>query len=158
MKNVILCISIAIASGVLFVNIYNSLIDATSWGANIPGSLEITRQYFKNVNPGNFFRVFSPINQVFALIALLSFWKATPSHIRLYLGIALICYLLGDVFTFAYFYPRNDIMFKTTPLTEIDKLKTAWSQWNKMNWVRSFIIFIGLVFSFISLNKILSLR
>ena len=158
MKNVILCISIAIASGVLFVNIYNSLIDATSWGANIPGSLEITRQYFKNVNPGNFFRVFSPINQVFALISLLSFWKATPSHIRLYLGIALICYLLGDVFTFAYFYPRNDIMFKTTPLTEIDKLKTAWSQWNKMNWVRSFIIFIGLVFSFISLNKILSLR
>lgn len=157
MKNILLCISVAIASGILFVNVYNSLIDATSWGANIPGSLEITRQYFKNVNPGNFFRVFSPINQLFALIALLLFWKA-PSPIRLYLGIALICYVLGDVFTYAYFYPRNDIMFKTASLTEVDKLKTAWSQWNRMNWVRSFIILVGLIFSFVSLHKIFSIK
>ncbi len=153
MKQVILFASIAVASGVLFVNIYNSLIDATSWGSNIPASIATTREYFKNVNPGNFFRYFSPLNQVLALLVLILFWKANPA-VRLYLAIAFACYIIGDIFTFAYFYPRNDIMFKTAKLTDTGVLKRAWSQWSSMNWVRSFIVFIGLIFSFISVSKI----
>ena len=122
MKKIILFLSIVLASGLLLTNIYNSLIDAKSWGADIPASLATARLYYKSVNPGNFFRIFSPANQVLGLLALIAFWKSSP-RTRLYLGIAFFLYVLGDLFTFAYFYPRNEIMFKTAQLTDIDLLK-----------------------------------
>ena len=45
-------------------------------------------------------------------------------------------------------------MFETTPLPDIDTLKNAWTEWDTMNWLRSFILFAGLVFSFLALRKI----
>jgi hypothetical protein len=121
MKNLILFISITISAGLLSTNIYNSLVDARSWGNDIPASIQTTRDYFKVVHPGTFFRVFSPANQVFALLALILFWKTSPA-IRLYLGIAFLLYVFNDVLTFAYFYPRNEIMSKT-PLEDVQKYK-----------------------------------
>ena len=153
MKNVLLFLSVGIASGLLFVNIYTSLIDAKSWGSDIPNSIAKAREYFQTVNPGNFFRLFSPVNQVMALLVLILFWKLSPS-VRFFLGAALVMYILADVFTFAYFYPRNDIMFKTAQLTDVDVLKKAWSEWDTMNWLRSLILLTGLFFSFLSLHKI----
>lgn len=157
MKQLFLFASIVLASGLLFTNIYNSMIDATSWGADIPNSIQTTREYFKTVNPGNFFRIFSPVNQVLALVALILFWK-TSSRARIFLGTALALYVLGDVFTFAYFYPRNDIMFKTAALTDIDTITNAWKGWSTMNWLRSAILFAGLIFSFIAWRKIYTIK
>ena len=133
------------------------MIDVTSWGADIPTTIQTAREYFKTVNPGNFFRVFSPINQVLALLALILFWK-TSTIVRVYLGTALAFYVLGDVFTFAYFYPRNEIMFKTAALTDIDTITNAWNGWNTMNWLRSAIVFAGLIFSFMAWRKIYTVK
>jgi hypothetical protein len=146
MKNIVLFASITIAAGLLVTNIYNSLVDARSWGSDIPRSIATLREYYKTVNPGNFFRIFSPANQVLALLALLLFWRRSP-EIRLFLGIALISYVFSDIITFAYFYPRNEIMSKT-PLMEVGAITKAWKEWSGMNWVRSLIVFIGLIFSF----------
>ena len=154
MKNIVLFASVTIAAGLLIANVYNSLVDARSWGSDIPRSIETTREYYKTVNPGNFFRIFSPANQALALLALLLFWRRSP-EIRLFLGIALVFYVLSDIITFAYFYPRNEIMMKT-PLTEVDTIKKAWKEWSGMNWVRSLFCFIGLVFSFLSLHRVYS--
>jgi hypothetical protein len=153
MKLLLLFASTTLASGMLFANIYTSLVDAKSWGANIPKSIETAREYFKIVNPRIFFRMISPPNQVVALLVLILFWKVSAA-VRIYLGIALALYVCVDVFTFAYFYPRNKIMFETAPIPDIDMLKNAWTGWNTMNWLRSFILFAGLVFSFLALHKI----
>jgi hypothetical protein len=85
------------------------------------------------------------------------FWKSSTT-VRTFLSIALVLYVLADVFTFSYFYPRNDILFKTVPLTMTNILRKAWSDWNSMNWLRSFMVFAGLIFSFLSLNKIYGKR
>ncbi|HWY36651.1 MAG TPA: DUF1772 domain-containing protein [Nitrosopumilaceae archaeon] len=156
MKIIVLYASATIAAGLVLVNIYNSLIDAKSWGSHIPESIATARVYFNMVNPGNFFRIFSPINQALGLLALIIFWNSSTS-IRFYLVIALLLYISADALTFAYFYPRNEIMFKTAQLTDIELLKKIWAEWNGMNWVRTFIIIIGLIFSFLSLHKIYSL-
>ncbi|MBP6825052.1 MAG: DUF1772 domain-containing protein [Saprospiraceae bacterium] len=157
MKTILLFISITLAAGLLFINFYNSLIDAKSWGSNIPNSIATAREYFKTVNPGNFFRLFSPINQVLGLLVLILFWKSAPSA-RLYLGVAFALYVLTDVFTYAYFFPRNDIMWKTAELTDTEVLGKAWAEWSSMNWVRSLMLLVGLFFSFLSLHKIYLLR
>lgn len=157
MKNLVVFTSIIIASGLLLTNIYTSLIDAKSWGADIPKSIEAARQYFRQVNPGNFFRIFSPVNQILGLLALILFWKSSIT-IRTFLAVALVLYILTDVFTFAYFYPRNDIMFKTAQLTDVDTLRKTWSEWSTMNWLRSLMLLTGLVFSFMALDKIYGLK
>src|SRR5215813_13928190 len=107
MKKTTLFLSIGLASGLVFTNLYTSLIDARSWGTDIPNSIAAAREYFKVVNPGNFFRLFSPVNQALGILVLLLFWRRSSS-IRLNLGIALLCYLAAEAMTFMYFFPRND--------------------------------------------------
>ncbi|HMX80466.1 MAG TPA: DUF1772 domain-containing protein [Ferruginibacter sp.] len=157
MKITFLFASIALASGLLFTNAYTSLIDATSWGSNIPHSIGAAREYFKNVNPGNFFRVFSPANQVLALLALILFWKAGPS-VRILLGSTFVLYVICDVMTFAYFYPRNDILFRDAALTDVETLTKTWRQWNSMNWVRTLILAAGVISSFIAAHRIYTVK
>ena len=152
MKITLLYASILIASGLLFANIYTSLVDAQSWGSDIPQSIAVTRDYFKTTNPGHFFRIFSPVNQVVALICLIAFWK-TSSAVRYGLLGALILYVLVDMMTFGYFYPRNDILFKTAPLADVELLKRTWTEWTTMNWFRSAVLLAGLCCSCVALHK-----
>lgn len=70
---------------------------------------------------------------------------------------ARVLHILTDVMTFAYFYPRNDILFKTAALTDVETLRKTWSEWNAMNWVCSLIMAIGLSLSCVSLHKIYSI-
>ena len=157
MKNAILFASICVASGVLFVNFYNSLVDVKAWGNNIPESIATARDYFKTSNPGNFFRIFSPVNQVLAILALIVFWKAFPP-VRIYLGVALAMYLIAEGLTFGYFYPRNEIMFKTAQLSDTELLKKTVTEWSTMNWIRTLIVLAGVCFSCLALHKIYSFR
>jgi Domain of unknown function (DUF1772) len=153
MKKLFLFASVSLASGLLLANIYTSLIDAKAWSSDIPNSIATAREYFKAVNPGDFFRIFSPLNQVLGLLSLILFWKSSRS-VRISLGIALVLFIACDVLTFGYFYPRNDVLFKTASLTDVETLKRVCAEWQMMNWFRSFILLAGLCFSFIAVHKI----
>ncbi|HMG90060.1 MAG TPA: hypothetical protein VK589_08365 [Chryseolinea sp.] len=130
----LLGISAAIAAGLLFVNVYNSVIDATNWGAAFPDSISAARQYFSVANPGNFYRIVSPLNQVFAILAVIACWKFKLERYIAVTSLGLA--VLADALTFGYFYPRNDIMF-AGPIENIDNIRLAWNQWTTMNWFRS---------------------
>src|SRR5688572_28558401 len=119
-RQILLGTSAAIAAGLLFVNVYTSIVDAPNWGADLPTSIQVARSYFSVANPGNFFRIFSPLNQLLALIAVIACWK-----VNRYLAIgSLLVAIVADVFTFGYFYPRNEIMFMA-PL-DTDAIRLAW--------------------------------
>jgi len=154
LRKSMLMLATSFAAGLLFINLYNSMIDAVNWGSNIPTSIQTARDYFKTVNPGDFFRVFTPMNQVLALLALIVCWKAGKS-VRLYCGVALLFSLAVDVMTFGFFYPRNDIMFINPIQGNIDAIKTAWSQWSSVNWIRSGLQLMNLVFDFAALSLLL---
>jgi hypothetical protein len=150
MKKTVLILSAIVASGILFVNVYTSVVDAQNWGRDIPASLIAAREYFRAANPGTFFRVASPINQLLTLLALVICWRA-GKKVRIYCGIALLCAVAVDALTFAYFYPRNAIMF-TDPLNvDTETLKAVWSQWTTSNWFRSAIIAVQAVVDFLAL-------
>lgn len=142
LRLVLLGASAATAAGLLFVNIYNSLVDAPNWGSNIPHSIETARAYFSIANPGTFFRVVSPINQVLALIAVIIFWKNNRYLAFSTLALA----VLSDVMTFSYFYPRNEIMFMA-PI-KVDAVSDAWHEWSNMNWLRSGICLANTITAF----------
>jgi uncharacterized membrane protein len=152
MKQSVLFVSISVASGVLFANMYTSVVDARAWGSDIPTSIAAAREYFRSVTPADFFRIISPLNQLLAVITLILFWRSAP-HVRLFLGAALVMYVLADIMTFTYFYPRNDILFKTAPLADVSLLQKTWSEWASMNWVRTLIVLAGLVCQFVALHR-----
>lgn len=152
-RRTILYLVTTVSCGLLFVNIYTSIVDAVNWGNDIPASIKIARDYFKSSNPGIFFRIFSPVNQILALLAVIVCWKA-GKKIRMYCLLALAAAVSADVLTFAYFYPRNDIMF-VNPIDNIEIIKSAWSDWTSMNWVRSGIIVLNIIFNFTALTLLI---
>lgn len=145
MKKICVFASLALMAAVLGANVYNSIVDARSWSANIPDSILTARNYFKTVNPGTFFRTASPLNQLLALAALVACWKS-GRKVRLYFGLAFLFAVLGEALTFAYFYPRNEILFRAAE-SNVDLFTKICSEWSTMNWVRSMILAFGLVCS-----------
>jgi hypothetical protein len=152
MKKALAFVSLALMAIMIGVNVYNSIVDARNWGGNIPDSIHAARNYFKVANPGVFFRVASPLNQLFALVTLVVCWRS-GKKVRLYFGFALLIAVLADVLTFAFFYPRNEILFLGAE-GNVDALMKAWSEWSRMNWVRSLMLVFGLVCSMKGLDSL----
>ena len=148
-RQVIVGLAVVMFGVVLGANVYNSVVDATSWGANSPASFQTARQYYTAVNPGTFYRVVSPLTQVVALIALIVCWKVPAA--RPYAGAAFALSVLGDVLTFGYFYPRNAIIFADSSAN--DAVVTAWRQWSAMNHVRSALVLAALCAEMVVLTR-----
>ena len=142
MRQVIIFTAIVVTGAVLGANVYNSVVDVPNWGAQIPGSLETARRYFGVRNPGTFFRVASPLSQVLSLLVLIVAWRL-GGPTRWLAALALGFGVLGDVLTFAYFYPRNDVMF-VQPV-DVQAMTQSWIGWNRMNHVRNLVVLAGLV-------------
>jgi len=153
MKKIVLYASVAFSSGLFFTNIYNSIVNAANWENNIPQSITAAKDFFVVANPGTFFKLIDLPNILLIVLALILFWKKSTS-IRLYLGIALFCYVFSMILTFTYFFPRNEIMFLTEQLPDTATLKKAASEWGRMNWIRSLIWLAGLFCSFVALDKL----
>ncbi len=152
MRKIVLYAAVAFSSGLFFTLVYNSIVNAANWESNIPQSITATKDFFVVANPGTFFQVVDPTTMLLTVLALILFWKQSSS-IRLFLGIALLCYISSMILTFTYFYPRNDIMFLSKQLPDTETLKKAASEWGRMGWVRCFLSLAGLVCSFLALDK-----
>jgi hypothetical protein len=138
LKRAILYAAILLLAGVLGTNVYTSVVDAPNWGASIPSSLDAAKNYFTVTNPGTFFRIFSPAAQVAALLSVILCWKYGWLVRGLTIA-ALVLAVVGDVMTFAYFYPRNEIMFGSAQHPN-EVLQNAWTSWSAMNHLRSAVI------------------
>jgi hypothetical protein len=152
MKKIILFLSIIFASGLLMVSIYNSIIDAKSWGADIPASIQAARDYYKHIDPRNFYTIIAPVNQLLILLAIIVFWKDSVS-LRFYLGISFLLYATIGILTFVYFLPRDLIIFTSPIQGNIEEIGTASTQWSQMNWLRSLLGLVGILFSFKGLDS-----
>lgn len=144
-KKIISALCISLLSGLLFANVYISMVDAHSWASDIPQSIYAQRAYFKTANPGDFFRLFSPITIVLLLLQLFLNWKA-GSRMRILCISALLVLIGADAFTFGYFYPRNDIMLHEA---DVEKVRTAVHEWISMDRLRTLMVAIDVVLCFV---------
>jgi len=128
------------------------MVDAPNWAHDVPASIVAAREYFSVKNPGTFFRVFSPINQVLALLAAVVSWWAPKGTFSICV-MALVLAVSVDVLTFSYFYPRNEMMF-VAPIENVDAIRSALSGWRNMNWIRSGLIAIVVFLDFLALVKV----
>jgi uncharacterized membrane protein len=150
MKRAVLSIAIVATAMVLGANVYTSVVDAPNWGANPPQGFEAARQYMRVRDPGDFFRIFSPASQVALLAAAIMCWPLR--HVRWLAVAALVAGVAADAMTFAYFYPRNDIMF-VNPL-DVGAATRAWSEWSAMNHVRSALVLTAVLLLLRTLSRV----
>lgn len=142
-QRIFISAALILLCGILGANVYNSFVDAQNWGSAIPQSLDTAKAYFAHMNPGNFYRVAAPAAQLTALVTLIVSWPL-GKNARLLAGAALLLAVSGDILTFAYFYPRNAIMFGQEQHS-LEVLREAWTGWNAMNWVRSGILLAAVI-------------
>src|SRR5437763_17059279 len=110
MRKLILFLSIICASGLTMVSIYNSVIDAQSWGSDIPASIQTARDYFAHVDPRRFFEVAGPVNLVLIILTLILIWKDSVS-LRFYFAASFASCAATLILTLAYFLPRPLLLF-----------------------------------------------
>jgi Anthrone oxygenase len=151
MKKLILFLSIICGAGLTMVTIYNSVVDAKSWGSEIPASIQTARDYFQHVDPRRFYEVAGPLNLLLILLTLILFWKDSVS-LRFYLAASLASYAAILILTLAYFVPRNLILFTWSIPDHLEQIRTASAQWSAMNWLRSLLGLAGVLFSFEGLD------
>ena len=149
-RQVVLWLAVIVIGGVLGANVYTSAVDARNWGSNVPTSLNTAREYFSVADPGSFFRIASPLAQVLSLLALILCWNVPGA--RVLAGIAVAANVTGDIMTFAYFYPRNDIMF-INPMSA-EAAAQAWRGWAAMNHVRSAVVLTALLAEMGTLTRV----
>jgi hypothetical protein len=151
MKKLILFLSIISASGLLMITIYNLVVDFKSWGADIPASIQTARNYYSQVDPRIFFQIIAPINQVLILLTIILFWKDSIS-LRIYFSISFLLYAIIGILTVIYFVPRDIIIFTSPIEGHTEQIKTALSQWRDMQWLRSLLGLVGILFTFKGLD------
>jgi Anthrone oxygenase len=151
MKKRILFLSIICASGLTMVSIYNTIVDAQSWGSDIPASIQTARDYFHHVDPRRFYAIVGPVNEMLIILAIIFFWRDAVA-LRVYFAISFLMYTAIVVLTLAYFIPRNLILFTWSIPDHLDQIRVAVAEWSHMNWLRSLLGFIGVLFSFKGLD------
>jgi hypothetical protein len=151
MKKIILFLSIICASGLTMVSIYNTIVDAQSWGSDIPASIQTARDYFQHVDPRRFYVIVGPVNEILIVLAIIFFWRDAVS-LRVYFAISFLMYTAIVILTLAYFIPRDLIFFTWSIPDHLDQIRGAVAEWSHMNWLRSLLGFIGVLFSFKALD------
>jgi hypothetical protein len=157
MKKLILFLSIICGSGLTMVTIYNTVVDAQSWGSDIPASIQAARDYFQHVDPRRFYEVAGPVNLFLIVLTLILFWKESVS-LRFYFAASLASYTAILILTLAYFVPRNLILFTSSISDHLEQIRTASAQWSAMNWLRSLLGLAGVLFSFKGLDTYYATR
>jgi len=157
MKKLILFLSIICGSGLTMVSIYNTVVDAKSWGSDIPASIQAARDYFQHVDPRRFYEVAGLVNLILIVLTLILFWKDSVS-LRFYFAASLASYAGILILTLAYFVPRNLILFTWQISDHLEQIRTASAQWSGMNWIRSLLGLAGVLFSFKGLDTYYATR
>src|SRR5262245_32031210 len=124
MKKSIVFLSIICASGLTTLSAYNTVIDAESWGSNIPTSIQTARDYFQHVDPRRFFTVAGPVNLILIVLTLILFWKDSVK-IRVYFATSLVLYAAIVILTVVYFVPRDLILFRSSIPDHIEEIRMA---------------------------------
>ena len=146
MKKAILFLSILLASGLTMVTVYNSIVDARSWNSDIPASIQAARDYYKHVDPRQFYSIIGPPNFLLSLLTIILFWKDGVA-LRIYFAISLSCYVAILVLTLTYFIPRDLILFTWTIQDHVEEIRRAGAQWSQMNWARTLLGVAGVLSS-----------
>jgi hypothetical protein len=89
--------------------IFSVLVEYPNWFANIPSSLEATRNFYKVFHPGYFFQIFGPLAVLSGIAFVIAGWRIVGARRLVAASVAIFVGI--ELLTFFYIYPRLNILF-----------------------------------------------
>lgn len=127
---------------VLGGTIFAVLIEYPNWFANVPSSLEATRNFYKVFHPGYFFQTMAPLALLTGIGFVVTGWKIAPAR-NLVLA-SLVVFVAAELLTFFYIYPRLGIMFGPDAASQtVESLRLAGQQFTTADRIRTGLAFVA---------------
>jgi uncharacterized membrane protein len=120
---------------------YESVVMAPNYERDIPDSLSTARRFLVRTTPAHYFRVVAPITLIVLLIDVIVSWRVPYARTGLVTGFVALA--VGDAITFAFHYPRLDIMFKQPLGEDAVRLRKAAREWALGNIVRAVLLVVA---------------
>ncbi len=147
-----LAVAIVSVGAVLGGNLFDVIVNEKNLTRNFPDSVEHIRRFYKFSNPGHFFRLFTPIYGLSALIALLCFWHVAYGRRWLIIG-SILSYALTQVITIVYFFPQNQLL-REGPIDELTTLFTKFATTRTyLDFLRNVLTLTAVVLLLIALSQ-----
>ncbi len=132
------CLTMIVLGGTIFA----VLIEYPNWFANVPSSLEATRNFYKVFHPGYFFQTMAPLALLTGIGFVVTGWKIAPAR-NLVLA-SLVVFVAAELLTFFYIYPRLGIMFGPDAASQtVESLRLAGQQFTTADRIRTGLAFVA---------------
>lgn len=151
---IVVALSTAALCMLLGATVYESVVMAPNF-AHGKTALEGARAFLTATNPGNFFRILSPLTQAMLLLSVALIWSTEPSSARWFMITAFVVAIGVDVITYKFHYPRNKIMFVDPLEGSSDALQKVARQWARGNYVRMFLLAVSAFAAFATFYQLL---
>ena len=130
------CLMLILAGGTIF----SVMVEYPNWFANIPASLEATRNFYRVLHPGYFFQMVAPLAFVSGIASALVGWRI--SRARNLVVLSLVVLVAAELLTFFYIYPRLGIMFGPDAASQtVEVLRQAAADFTNADRIRTALSF-----------------
>ncbi len=130
------CLTMIVLGGTTF----SVMVEYPNWFADVPQSLEATRNFYKVLHPGYFFQMFVPLGVLSGIGFVIAGWRSTASRNLVLASLAVL--IAGELLTFLYIYPRLDIMFGPDSVNQtVAVLRNAASEFTNADRIRTVLTF-----------------
>lgn len=117
----------ALTTGIILGgNLFDVIVSEHNLVRGFPDSIATVRKHYQYSNPGDFFKLFSPIYGLTVLLALLAFWDLDYGRRWLIVG-SIVSYLITQAITVLYFFPQNRLL-REGPIDEVARLFSEFSR------------------------------
>lgn len=124
----------------LGANLFEAVVDVPNWRTS--EGLSAYRRFIAQRNAGHFYRVLSPLTIVCLGTAFGLGWGAHGPRNGL-LTVSLAAAITAELFTVAYFFPRNRDLFFADELPSPERARALVGQWSRANALRIIIVLAG---------------
>jgi hypothetical protein len=132
------CLTMIVLGGTIF----SVLVEYPNWFANVPSSLEATRNFYQVFHPGYFFQTTVPFAFLTGIAFAITGWKIAAA--RNFVLISLAVLVSAELLTFLYIYPRLGIMFGPDAASQtIEALRQASQQFTTADRIRTGLSFLA---------------
>ena len=99
------CLTMIVLGGAIFA----VMVEYPNWFANVPVSLETTRNFYKVLHPGYFFQMMGPLMLLTGIGFLIAGWRISSARNLVLISVGIMIAI--ELLTFLYIYPRLDVLF-----------------------------------------------
>ena len=126
--------------------IFSVMVEYPNWFANVPASLEATRNFYRVLHPGYFFQIVAPLAFACGIASVLVGWRI--SRARNLVITSLVVLVAAEFLTFFYIYPRLGIMFGPDAASQtVETLRQAAAEFTNADRIRTALSFVSTALS-----------